>query len=1259
MSSRERQQPAAAAKAAALRGDALMTDITSVLRPVSSSFDDQRQALVDLVGHEVHSFQQLLIEAQASQSKQPAEEKKHKAPPRAPRPVAASSSSLSSDLSDTVIDVDSGHMLLKALAEAGHQEYMIKRADHTRLSEMLLSEDPAVASQARTQLAAASRDIPEIQASLIASQMLQAGQFNGRVYPACRRGDKCEFNRPGIGGQQPFVGVAMLPASEWALVMAGRADVHTTNVCHFCYSVAHCAVVQRLHSGHSEPPTSCDALAMIAQQPYRVAIGGDEGFKEDFVTRPDTDDMRGLNLTLPDHDAKEEQLVPVDKDGAAKFGNPRPPMNPHTNMIISMHPFPRMHRMAMRQFTDEHGQIRVDISAMRSQIAAMSVDSAKVDHMSCYERALDRLQSVWRSQVVYSDVPSVVAAVAMSCKDADPELWRLLQVPVVCQRETYESLESIMPTSVLTDLLRADATQLDAELEWRRMLEAHRTNKRLTSFVRWCRLIHHLARVEEEWLIDAVYFLLDAQWLDVLSLLPIVYHMPELSFASTTCGVHEWAPIPKAYQPMLSAVPLHFSQLPRPGFIPDAMLRRTDGLDPLRYLWEKMRWQTSVMRAMGVKAVEAVENRPFYRRYLSMVMAIALLNGTGGYTPRPMPAPQNTKPTKRTAAKMRVPGEVPRVEDVQIRAAMLRIKTRPDPDHERSLAHRAMVYRMFYATRNDVCQPSNRLTVFEWLANANQYILITALRCIMLNYCYAFPSFDWCMSEVVDQADAVRHAREQLGLSRAQTFAAWSLNQGRVPECRVWQQQARQRARDPWWWSHMCEQVRGKSASEAARLLTMQLIKGKTAMNTYNRAGPRSAFTRTCVATFLFEEMTRTQDPMFHLDISDRGKFEAQIAAMPLHERLGYDGAYTTALLQAADDASTHPCPDGALFRFMRDVAKAPPGVLAQMARAKFQQQTTNPMRAKLHVIYKSKEHRRYYELARAFSVLVYRARSLLTVAPLPAHIRRAQLRAHADRMLKFGFRLDPGDIMSKGVVVYYCEVCLAIQSGVRGVFDQDVETGLQTGCLESKDVDAMIVDNKSQIFKTHKAVFDDHVGTEGAFDPLTSELLCCGRETIDGKTCGQQPLLPLNLLGYLVSANLHGHGQYITLCPQPGCGVPSIVSLNGPFNEHSFSCSSCILRRAGSRVSESDDETEKKEEKEKCAICRRILADSVVWLLYGWKVCRGHQRLFDRILEQLMPYERKEPTPDALYRAFVTVVTTDKKARRSRASVAVLEGRR
>lgn len=159
-----------------------------------------------------------------------------------------------------------------------------------------------------------------------------------------------------------------------------------------------------------------------------------------------------------------------------------------------------------------------------------------------------------------------------------------------------------------------------------------------------------------------------------------------------------------------------------------------------------------------------------------------------------------------------------------------------------------------------------------------------------------------------------------------------------------------------------------------------------------------------------------------------------------------------------------------------------------------------------------------------------YRRRTVLQVVPLPQHYRDAQIAASKAR-----FHLGPDDeIPESAHVIEYCAVCQRIFNVVR--------ENIGPGHVIGKDGGYVNMTVSIDFGEPDRFVFR-----------------CNGRDMFAGRSCMTEPTAKISLIGNAVIYR----GEVITLCPQPGCGVPSIMcgtrSVKTTFGAACGDCSLCL----------------------------------------------------------------------------------------------------
>jgi hypothetical protein len=179
------------------------------------------------------------------------------------------------------------------------------------------------------------------------------------------------------------------------------------------------------------------------------------------------------------------------------------------------------------------------------------------------------------------------------------------------------------------------------------------------------------------------------------------------------------------------------------------------------------------------------------------------------------------------------------------------------------------------------------------------------------------------------------------------------------------------------------------------------------------------------------------------------------------------------------------------------------------------------------------------YAILQTFAVF-YRRRALFQVIELPLHYKTSQFHAGRAR-----FHCDvlmperPALLPEEACTIEYCTVCLRVNNVVREPIHPGHVFNVDAGYINTT-MDVDFGDHSKIIFR------------------------CNGREVFAGRSCSTEPLAKLQLLG---KALLY-RGDLVMFCPQPGCGVPSVMcNTRSVFTKHGPACSDCSLSLAAASL--------------------------------------------------------------------------------------------
>lgn len=235
------------------------------------------------------------------------------------------------------------------------------------------------------------------------------------------------------------------------------------------------------------------------------------------------------------------------------------------------------------------------------------------------------------------------------------------------------------------------------------------------------------------------------------------------------------------------------------------------------------------------------------------------------------------------------------------------------------------------------------------------------------------------------------------------------------------------------------------------------------------------------------------------------------------------------AVVEASEPNSN--CPEAYLFKCL-PVFGAPEAAVRKLSRICADFEAGINVDTELTAFAHSYPHS--FALASAFGVL-YKRRAVFTLNGLPSRYIKFQLQAVKKRF-KVPDCVDA--VPQEGIELLYCEVCLGLYSDVRDMFGRYHIFGRDAGYNNVKvDIDPL----KPSVQK-----------------------FCNGNMTFAGVSCWEQPLKSINILG----KSLLYRDETVIICPQPGCGMPSVICpYRSAVTEYGVACSDCTLCLAAASI--------------------------------------------------------------------------------------------
>jgi hypothetical protein len=221
------------------------------------------------------------------------------------------------------------------------------------------------------------------------------------------------------------------------------------------------------------------------------------------------------------------------------------------------------------------------------------------------------------------------------------------------------------------------------------------------------------------------------------------------------------------------------------------------------------------------------------------------------------------------------------------------------------------------------------------------------------------------------------------------------------------------------------------------------------------------------------------------------------------------------------------------------------------------------------------------YNLVQATAEMVREKQRIRVVMDLPFHFTRNQIASIRQR---FGLREDSLGLPESAVYFVYCPVCNRVYSLLR-------------------DFDSSYVNNYGY-------------GLRDAVVSYETNRLYCFRKKVNHRgSCASQELVRICLLGKL----LYFCGKAILLCPQPGCGMPMVLSSREcVWNEHGPSCYDCSFRLRMKRLDYRIDFMTR------CARCGIELTrpDGIYLYPHGVSLCHRHHSQYPQLASILQTPE-------------------------------------
>lgn len=217
------------------------------------------------------------------------------------------------------------------------------------------------------------------------------------------------------------------------------------------------------------------------------------------------------------------------------------------------------------------------------------------------------------------------------------------------------------------------------------------------------------------------------------------------------------------------------------------------------------------------------------------------------------------------------------------------------------------------------------------------------------------------------------------------------------------------------------------------------------------------------------------------------------------------------------------------------------------------------------------------YNLMQALAEIVREKQRIRVVMDLPFHFTRNQIASIRQR---FGLGENSLALPESAIYFVYCPVCNRVYSLLR-------------------DFDSSYVNNYGYGLRDAVVSYE------------TNRLYCCRSKVNHRGSCATQELTRVCLLGKL----LYFCGKAILLCPQPGCGMPMVLSSREcVWNEHGPSCYDCSFKL---RIKRLDYRIQFMT---RCARCGIDLTrpDGIFLYPHGVSLCHRHHSQYPQLASAL-----------------------------------------
>jgi hypothetical protein len=788
-----------------------------------------------------------------------------------------------------------------------------------------------------------------------------------------------------------------------------------------------------------------------------------------------------------------------------------------------------------------------------------------------------------------------------------------------------------------------------------------------SGFVRWCALV----RVYEEArqatqppppheLLEALLFVIDGQWLDVFA---FIEHAIGVRASQTPHG-DPWCYTMGGRWPFFSNPVLHYSELPYPTFMINAFLRHGDSDSVFEYLFNKVSPRAAGFRSLRVKGPEAMMPRPYVARYMRALLLSAMLFGvnatsfitdaevtagedkqqaTASSQQQQQPRRRASASSARTAAKSTTTATAAMTEKQRQKQIMTENVAKiaaacrgMQPVHQdprlstlhSDIALRGVMYRLWFSRDTEPSSSTEwRHTLLEHTMEANQFITLQSMQCLLVYCWHVDVAFRECVAWLFDAKKFVAELVVDVGLSQQWIAPLWVLMEGdrhgaRLGrERRVFAEIILARCRDASLREYVKQNVwaaclHSNKKAVAVALRTLTYVCEHMAQTIRDRV--RIRYPETSLHDMLIDRFAATQTQSIRI---------ADMSSTPVHEKLGLTTTQLESIETLIANCATKYQQDSLLVRVLIEVFGWTNEKLALLLAIIRTHHTVRPVEDGMQKL--ATHESELFKHARAVALLI-RRKQMYSSLPLPAHVVDAQLKAVRKRFNRMHCAIAEDTVVLEGCMIWYCPVCQKTGTYVRHNFRDTIERELNPKYDALSLLDCIVMSRESgKLRSSYLRVLPDR-GNDAMCISLPSGHFCCeGCQTFRaGEVCDKTPMRPLFLLGRLVRCDTN---EWLGICPQPDCGVPSIISLVTVWNEHYFACSRCTLRMT------KDSHMFQHELKVPCQLCDRKISSSraIEWKPYGWTVCDTHHDDLESILEFVDVLDREQGDLDSLKQAY------------------------